>query len=50
MSIEKNLNEKKHHSETSERYLQFDLGAESYAIHLLSVKEVIPRPRYNSSA
>jgi purine-binding chemotaxis protein CheW len=44
MSIEKNLNEKKHHSETSERYLQFDLGAESYAIHLLSVKEVIPRP------
>jgi purine-binding chemotaxis protein CheW len=44
MSIEKNLNEKKYHSETSERYLQFDLGAESYAIHLLSVKEVIPRP------
>ncbi len=26
------------------RYLQFDLGLESYAIHLLSVKEVIPLP------
>jgi purine-binding chemotaxis protein CheW len=44
MSIEKNLNEQKRHSKTSERYLQFDLGVESYAIHLLSVKEVIPRP------
>jgi purine-binding chemotaxis protein CheW len=44
MSIEKKLNEKKHHSKTSERYLQFDLGLESYAVHLLSVKEVIPRP------
>lgn len=27
-----------------ERYLQFDLGSESYAIGLLSVKEVIPLP------
>lgn len=30
--------------ETSQRYLQFDLGAESYAIPLLNVKEVIPMP------
>lgn len=44
MSIEKKLNEKKDHSGALERYLQFDLGDESYAIHLLSVKEVIPRP------
>lgn len=31
-------------SDNLERYLQFDLGEESYAIHLLSVKEVIPLP------
>ena len=30
--------------ESSERYLQFDLGDEAYAIPLLSVKEVIPVP------
>ena len=44
MSMGKVLNQKKHHLESSERYLQFDLGSESYAVHLLSVKEVIPRP------
>ncbi len=27
-----------------QRYLQFDLGEESYAVHLLAVKEVIPVP------
>lgn len=32
------------YTENLQRYLQFDLGDESYAIHLLSVKEVIPRP------
>lgn len=31
-------------NETSQRYLQFDLGQESYAIALLNVKEVIPLP------
>ena len=30
--------------EKSQRYLQFDLGNESYAIALLNVKEVIPVP------
>ena len=30
--------------EKSQRYLQFDLGSESYAIALLNVKEVIPVP------
>jgi purine-binding chemotaxis protein CheW len=29
---------------TDQRYLQFDLGLESYAIQLLRVKEVIPVP------
>lgn len=34
--------------ETKERFLQFNLGQESYAIHLLSVKEVIPCPSTTS--
>lgn len=44
MSNENETSEHKVYSESTERYLQFDLGSESYAIHLLSVKEVIPRP------
>lgn len=31
-------------SSQEERYLQFSLGHESYAVHLLQVKEVIPTP------
>lgn len=38
------LDRKEMETETSQRYLQFDLGNESYAIRLLNVKEVIPVP------
>lgn len=31
-------------NEKLERCIQFDLGNEAYAIHLLAVKEVIPKP------
>ena len=31
-------------NESAQRYLQFDLGNERYAIALLNVKEVIPLP------
>ncbi|MBN22097.1 MAG: hypothetical protein CL678_12525 [Bdellovibrionaceae bacterium] len=37
-------NSKQKGSSDLDRYLQFDLGSESYAIELLSVKEVIPTP------
>ncbi|MFN8369272.1 MAG: chemotaxis protein CheW [Bacteriovoracaceae bacterium] len=35
---------KKESKTTNERYLQFSLGKETYAIQLLAVKEVIPPP------
>ena len=39
-----NEENKTEQNEIYERYLQFDLGSESYAFELLSVKEVIPPP------
>lgn len=44
MSNKNEFNQKSEVSQRTERYLQFDLGQESYAIHLLTVKEVIPVP------
>ena len=44
MSEIKDNCEKNNNSSDQNRYLQFDLGEESYAIPLLKVKEVIPVP------
>lgn len=44
MSEDNLLDEKKKNSATEQRYLQFALNGESYAVFLLDVKEVIPIP------
>ncbi len=44
----KEVSQRKQDINALERYIQFDLGNERYAIKLLSVKEVIPLPETTS--